>query len=408
METIPDGGILSARGFRVGSARCGIKSVNRSSGAGDGDEPDVALIVSEGPASAAGVFTTNRFAAPAVAWNRQNLPAADVRAVVVNSGNANACTGEQGAADVRSCAELAAELVGSRPTAVCVASTGIIGHPLPMGKLLDGIRQAHGNLSDTPEVARAAERAIMTTDTRPKAAAVRAEVRGAPFHVGGMAKGAGMIAPHMATMLAFITTDAALSPPALQEAVRAAAEQTFNRITIDGDSSTNDTVLVLAGGRSEARVEAAEGGASRFREALHAVMESLARQIVADGEGATTLVTVEVRGAADDAEAATAARAVAESQLFKCALHGRDPNWGRIVCALGYSGAQVSPERTTVRIGKVPVFEGGKPTGRDATAEMAADQVAILIDLGAGTGSARFWTCDLSAEYVRINAEYPT
>ena len=400
LETIPDGSILSAAGFRVGAARCGIKQAE--------GQPDVALIVCDDAASGAGVFTKNSFAAASVHWNRERLPAEGIRAIVANSGNANACTGERGERDVERTAALVAELVGCRPEQVCVASTGIIGHPLPMDKLEAGIREAHARLGAAQADARAAERAIMTTDTRPKSAAVRSAVGGVPFHLGGTAKGAGMIAPNMATMLAFVTTDAQVAPADLGAFLSEATENTLNRITVDGDSSTNDSVIVLAGGRSGAQVSAGGQGAEEFREALHAVMDSLAVQIVSDGEGATKLIEVCVEGATDAESAHRVARAVAESQLVKCAVYGNDPNWGRIVCAIGYSGIAVRPESTTVDIGPVCVFRRGMPTGEDATATMRADRIAVRIDLGMGTGTATVRTCDLTEDYVRINAEYST
>jgi glutamate N-acetyltransferase/amino-acid N-acetyltransferase len=397
---INQAGVLAATGFRVGAAHCGIKSAK--------GEPDVALIVADGPASAAGVFTTNKFAAAPVRWNCKRVPSANIRAVVVNSGNANSCTGERGAADVHATAELAGELIGCEPGQVCVASTGIIGHPLPMDKLREGIRQAHADLSAQPEAACQAARAIMTTDTRPKTFAVSSEIAGMPFRAGGMAKGAGMIAPHMATMLAFVTTDAIVPPDVLQQALRDAANTTLNCVTVDGDSSTNDTVLVLASGRSGAEVRSDGTGVEEFREALHAVLEALSMQLVADGEGATKVVDIRVTGALDQQDAECAARAVAESQLFKCAVHGGDPNWGRIVCALGYSGAQIEPSRSTVHIGEVCVLKRGEPTGDDAAEQMAGERVSVRIDLGLGSAAAGAWTCDLSEEYVRINAKYHT
>jgi glutamate N-acetyltransferase/amino-acid N-acetyltransferase len=400
VDVILDGSILSAAGFRAGAAGCGIKKVE--------GELDVALIVCDGPASGAGVFTTNSFAAAAVRWNRERLPADQIRAIAVNSGNANACTGERGERDVRRTAELVAELTGCAPDEVCVASTGIIGHPLPMDRLEAGLREAHSRLGAAEADARAAERAIMTTDTRPKAAAVRSAIDGVPFHVGGTAKGAGMIAPHMATMLAFVTTDVQVSAADLRTFLSEAAEDTLNRISVDGDSSTNDTAIVLASGRSGARVSADGPGAEEFRCALGAVMGSLALQIVRDGEGATKLIEVRVEGAADAESAHRVARAVAESQLFKCAAYGNDPNWGRIVCAIGYSGVPVQPENTTVHIGPVCVFRRGMPTGDDATGPMHEDTIPVGIDLGAGSGRATVHTCDLSEEYVQINAEYPT
>jgi glutamate N-acetyltransferase/amino-acid N-acetyltransferase len=395
-----EGGILAATGFRAGTSRCGIKTAE--------GQPDVALIVSDGPAAGAGMFTTNKFAAAAVRWNRRVLPAPDIRAVVVNSGNANACTGPQGEADVRTCACLVAELVGCEPDQVCVASTGVIGHPLPMGKLTEGIRAAHDALSAEPRAGLAAERAIMTTDTRPKASAVGSRIVGRPFRMGGMAKGAGMIAPRMATMLAFVTTDAAVSAATLQQVVRPAVERTFNRITVDGDASTNDTVIVLAGGASGAEVKEDGTGLPEFEQALRATFEDLCVQIVADGEGATKVIEVEVTGAADERDADVAARAVAESQLVKCAVYGGDPNWGRIVCALGYSGAKVVPDSCSIHIGHTCVLENGTPTGRRAASELKGQRVKIAIELGLGAGEARIWTCDLTEEYVRINAHYHT
>ena len=399
MEVIHNGGILSPAGFRVGTARCGLKQAE--------GQPDVALIVADRPASAAGVFTTNRFAAAPVLWSRRHLPSAAMRAAVVNSGNANSCTGERGAADVRAEAELAAGLIGCAPEQVCVSSTGIIGHPLPMDKLLPGIRTAYAALSGIADAAAQAARAIMTTDTRPKACAVQSEVGSAPFRIGGMAKGSGMIAPHLATMLAFVTTDASVPPAILHRCLREAAAETLNRITVDGDASTNDTAIVLASGASSATVRRGKAAAA-FHQALQAVLADLALQIVRDGEGATKVIEVRVSGAASAKDARSVARAVAESQLLKCAVYGKDPNWGRIVCAVGYSGAQVDPRLTTVHIGDACVFEKGLPTGRDAAAQMQGDTVRILVDLGLGGGSAAAWTCDLTEEYVRINAHYHT
>jgi len=400
MEIMEGGSILAPKGFRAGSAACGIKT---AAGA-----PDVALLVSDNPASAAGVFTLNRFAAAPVEWCRSILPSDTLRAVVINSGNANACTGEQGRADVSATASLAAELIGCEPQQVAVASTGIIGRPLPMKKLLEGVRAASAALSAGDESARGAERAIMTTDTRPKACAVQGEIRGVPFRVGGMAKGAGMIAPKLATMLAFLTTDACVSSAVLQRSLRRAARQSFNRITVDGDSSTNDTALVLASGAGGAVVPERGAGRRAFDEALLHVAGELARAIVRDGEGATRLIEVRVTGAASTRQAERCARAVAESQLVKCAIHGGDPNWGRIVCAAGYSGAELDPQRVALDLGTVRVFDRGLPTGCDAAAQVAGPNVSIRLDLGVGSAEATIWTCDLSKDYVDVNALYHT
>ncbi len=390
MERIPDGTILTPAGFRAGAARCGIKTAE--------GQPDVALIVSDGPAAAAGVFTRNRFAAASVVWNKQRLPADGLRAVVANAGNANACTGQQGVRDVRATAELTAELVGCAPEAVCVASTGIIGHPLPMERLTEGVRAAAAALSSEAEAARLAARAIMTTDTHPKSAAVRAEIGGVPFSVGGIAKGSGMIAPNMATMLCFVTTDAAVPPLHLQAALREAADRTFNRITVDGDSSTNDCIIVLAGGASGAQVGEDGAGSEQFAAALEAVLSDLATQVAGDGEGATKLIEVRVEGALTPHDADRAARAVAESQLVKCAVYGGDPNWGRVLCAVGYSGAQARLECTSIYLGPSCVLENGTPTGADASAAVRGERVVVRVDLGLGEWEAEILTCDLTEE----------
>ncbi len=400
MEPIPDGGLHCVAGIRLGAARCGIKTQSQ--------QPDVALVVSKGPASAAGVFTRNAFAAAPVLWCRALLPTDNARAVVLNAGNANACTGPRGEQDVRDCAGLVAELLACEREQVLAASTGIIGHPLPMEKLTGGIREAAGGLATTPDAARRTELAILTTDTRPKACAVRSMMGGAAFHVAGMAKGAGMIAPHMATMLCVVATDAAVPAELLAGQVAEAADLTFNRVTVDGDTSTNDSVIVLATGACGAEVGGDEAGLPAFRAALQMVLADLARRVVRDGEGATKLLTVHARGAADNVAAEKAARAVAESQLVKCAVYGGDPNWGRIVCAVGYSGVPVRPGDVSVDIGPVRVFCDGQPTGRDAAAQMRGPDVKVTIGLGTGPGEATVQTCDLTEEYVRINAEYHT
>jgi len=400
MERIDDGGLVSVAGIRVGSARCGIKTHS--------EQPDVALVVSDRPAFAAGVFTRNSFAAAPVRWCRTLLPAEDVRAVVINAGNANACTGRQGERDVRTCVELVADLMVAEPEQVLAASTGIIGHPLPMDKLTQGIRDAACCLGDEIEFARRAERAIMTTDTIPKACAVRSEIDGTPFHVAGMAKGAGMIAPHMATMLCVAATDASVPCALLDRHVREASDLTFNRITVDGDTSTNDSVIVLANGASGASVDAGAAGEETFRAALQAVLADLAQQVVRDGEGATKLLRVHVCEAGDRSAAETVARAVAQSQLVRCAVYGGDPNWGRIVCAVGYAGVPVEPECVSVDIGAVRVFAEGRPTARNASAQMQGPDVEVTIRLGRGHAEATIQTCDLTEDYVRINAEYHT
>ena len=399
-EIIDGGSVLSPQGYRAGYAACGIKTTEGA--------PDVALLVSDRPAAAAGVFTKNKFAAAPVEWDRSIMPTDNLRAVVVSSGNANACTGERGLRDTKATAALVAQLLGCEQMQVAVSSTGIIGHPLPMDRLEQGVRAAHATLSGETDAARGAERAIMTTDTYPKGCAVRGEIKGKPFCIGGMAKGSGMIAPNMATMLAFVTTDAHAPAGRLKEMVARAADLTFNRVTVDGDSSTNDTVMLLANGASGAVAPQVGPGREAFEEALLIVMGELSRALVRDGEGATKVIEVNVTGAASPEEAETCARAIAESQLVKCAMHGSDPNWGRILCAAGYSGVKLNTERVTFDLGAVRVFADGLPTGADAAAEVAGPDVKISVDLGVGTGEATVWTCDLSKEYVDINALYHT
>jgi glutamate N-acetyltransferase/amino-acid N-acetyltransferase len=397
---VENGNTLSPAGFQAGSAYCGIQTTST--------EGDVALLLSDGPAAAAGLFTTNRFAAAPVQWCREILPASGTRAIVANAGNANACTGEQGRQDVRASAQLVAELVGCAAADVCVASTGIIGHPLPMDKLTQGIRAAHASLAADGAAGQAAARAIMTTDTRPKTCAVRVETPGGTFGVGGMTKGAAMIAPNMATTLCFVTTDAAVPVAVLQEAMRRAVDLSYNRITIDGDCSTNDTALCLAGGASGVAVPADGPLRDAFDEALQEVMKDLAVQIVADAEGGTKVVEVRVTGARTPHEAGRVARAIAESQLFQCAVAGADPNWGRIVCAAGYSGVNVDPASTSVTIGTDRVLDKGTPTGVDATATMQGDRITVQVELGQGAAEACLYTSDLTQEYVHLNSDYHT
>ncbi len=398
MEKIDHGSVISPGGFRVGHAACGIKS----------EGPDVALITSDTPSAAAGVFTRNRFAAAPVQWSRSHLPASDVCAVVINAGNANACTGNQGKRDVRQTADITAELMGCNAEQIVIASTGIIGHPLPMNKLESGIRSAHATLSDEQQAPRDAERAIMTTDTAPKACAVEFDAPHTTCRIGGMAKGSGMIHPNMATMLGFITTDADISPDLLQQCLRRANAVSFNRISVDGDTSTNDSVIALANGDSGDRLTSGSDELAAFQEALQWVMQHLARSIARDGEGATKLVEINVEGARTEDDADRVARAIANSPLVKCAINGEDSNWGRIVCAAGYSGADFCPDKVQLDLGSTRIFADGLPTGNDASGELSGEDVKITLDLKAGSATATMWTCDLSKEYVEINAEYHT
>ena len=399
LESMP-GGVTAAAGFRAAGVACGIKLGGL----------DLALVAAEQPASAAGVFTTNLVTAAPVLVSREHLRRTSgvAQAVVANSGCANACTGDAGLAAARAMADATAQALDCRAEHVLVASTGVIGISLDVRKVKAGIATATEQL-DRGGHSTAAE-AIMTTDLAPKETAIRVVTPDGVFHVGGMAKGAGMIDPRMATMLGFLTTDAAVAPELLQRALSEAADDTFNAITVDGDTSTNDSVFAFASGRSGVTIDEARFGG--FLDALRAVCHELALAIVRNGEGATKLVAVRVVGADSREDARRAAHTIANSLLVKTAIHGGDPNWGRIVAAAGRSGAAVTAERARVRIGQTVVFDDGQPfdeRGPTAAAYLRGREVEIEIDLGrAGEGQATIWTCDLSADYVRINADYRT
>lgn len=401
---LDEGHVTTPGGWRAGVAACGIKHVGRD---------DLALLVSERPCAAAALFTTNQVKAAPVRYDQalmQRNPDG-LQAVLINSGNANACTGAPGDAAVLATAQAAAQALDLGADTVFVMSTGTIGVPLPVEKLLAGVETAAQNLSAAHGPA--AARAIMTTDTRPKSCAVQVTLPNGPIVIGGMAKGAGMIHPNMATLLCVVTTDAALSPAALDAALRFAADRSFHSISIDGDTSTNDTLLVLANGHAATPliddIDSEAGQA--FLEGLTAVCQHLAQAVVRDGEGATRFVTIRVRGARDDAEAHRAAMSVARSPLVKTALFGADPNWGRVLCALGYSGVELDPDKVVLHFGGLKVLENGLPLDFDERAAHAlldAPDVLIEANLGLGNGSATVWTCDFSYEYVRVNAEYRT
>jgi glutamate N-acetyltransferase / amino-acid N-acetyltransferase len=394
------GGVATARGFRAAGVAAGIKA---------NGNPDLALIVSDVPAQVAAVFTTNKTLAAPVIVSQEHLKRSGgtTRAIVVNSGCANACTGAQGLQNARDMATETARLVGCPVEQVLVASTGVIGVALPMHKVLGGLPIAFGALG--ADQGPAAARAIMTTDRSPKEAARRLTLGGREAAIGGMAKGAGMIEPMMATMLGFVTTDAAVPKPLLDRALREAVDRTFNAITVDGDSSTNDCVVLLANGASGAVVD--ESTYAAFRDGLTDVCRELALAIVRGGEGATKLVTVNVTGAASSTEARQAAKVIANSLLVKTAIHGGDPNWGRLICAAGRAGVAFDPSRAAVTIGSLVLFQDGQP--HDDLAAAAAEylkgtDLTVGVDLGAGSATSTVWTCDLSAEYVRINADYRT
>lgn len=396
------GGITFPRGFKAAGVKAGIKK--------NGKE-DVALVLSTVEATWAGRFTTNKFPAAPVLVSRAALKNVSGRAVVINAGCANACTGEQGLVDARNTAKQVGSLLDISPEAVIVASTGVIGVPLPMEKLSAGVRQAAAELSEFG--GEKASQAIMTTDTFVKTCGFVAEIGGVSVRFGGMAKGAGMICPNMATVLALITTDAAVSPDVLQKALTEAVNLSFNRITVDGDMSTNDMLAVLANGMAGNAQIASCGSPeyAAFVEALRATTLNLAKKVARDGEGATKFIEIEVKGAVSEADAKKAGMAIANSPLVKTAFFGQDPNWGRILCAAGYSGAELSPERTTLMIGGVRIVEAGlgaRFNEKELRAAMAEREIKVVIDLGVGGSSATVYTCDMSYEYIKINGEYTT
>lgn len=392
-------------GFEFAAARAGLRGK---------DELDVGLIVCRRPAAAAAVFTTNLVQAAPVILGRERIRSGRLRAVLVNSAIANACTGDEGLANARRCAALTAQALEVDEEMVLVSSTGVIGEQLEMARFEAVIPELAARLSPSalPEVAQA----VMTTDTVPKIASrqSRLSLNGPEVKIGGIAKGAGMIMPNMATMLSFIMTDANISPALLRDMLPGAVEQSFNRITVDGDTSTNDTVIIMASGRSGGREinDLNSPEAAAFAGMLHEVTRDLALQIVADGEGATKLVTIRVRGALNDAEAELAARTVADSALVKTAFFGSDPNWGRIMAALGRSGAAFDPARVVISVGDNELVKDGHllsaAAERSAARIMAQKEFPLTIDLKAGESQAEIYTCDLSLDYVRINADYRT
>jgi glutamate N-acetyltransferase / amino-acid N-acetyltransferase len=403
--------VTFARGFRAGSAACGIKAFTTGASAiPTGQRDDLCVIQSEHLCDAGGVFTTNKVKSASVVIDQLHLQHNRVRALAINSGNANACTGAQGFKDALLTAKLTADRLDLDPHQVLVSSTGVIGRYLPMNAIKVGIAEACGRLS--AEGGAQAARAIMTTDTVPKTAQVEVEIGGATIRVGGMSKGSGMIHPNMATLLAYITTDAAVETGLMAKLVKPIADLSFNQVTVDGDSSTNDTFVMLANGAvGNPPIRAGSVEAELLEMALLEVARELARAIANDGEGASKLITVRVVDALSDADARTAARAVASSSLVKAAVHGGDPNWGRIVCALGYSGAELALDRLHLSVGGLVVFERGAGVNVDLSAVRRAfeqPEIEIVATLGLASGRAEAWGCDLSEEYVRINADYTT
>lgn len=396
------GGITSPKGFLAAGVKAGIKQSGKE---------DVAVIYSVVPAAAAAVFTTNDMAAAPVILSREHIKGGVLSAIVVNSGCANACTGEQGMADAQEMVKQTAELLSISPQTILVSSTGIIGVTLPMAKVSAGIQLAVSKLS--VEGYDSAMQAIMTTDTFAKTIAYEFKIGGMPVRIAGIAKGAGMIHPNMATMLGYITTDANISSPLLKQALDKAVSLTFNMITVDGDTSTNDTVCVLANGQAGNALidDAADPDYLLFAEALQSVCRYLAQQVVRDGEGATKFLEITVKGALSFEQGKKAAMSIAKSPLVKTAFFGQDPNWGRILCAVGYSGSNVQPARTSLAIGGVTIVEAGLGARYDEALlrkVMSEKDISVVVDLGLGQEEATVWTCDFSYEYVKINGEYHT
>ena len=390
------------KGYRAAGVKAGIKP---SGGL------DLALIVADVPGAAAGTFTTNRVAAAPVRWCRELIPSDRVQAIVINAGNANAATGDEGYQNARRTAEIVGDKLGCGADGVLVASTGVIGRQLPMDRLEDGLHRAHAALSADPSGFDDASNAILTTDTRPKVVSRRVPLESGKFTIFGMAKGAAMIGPKMATMLGFLLTDARIAPGALQGILAEAVDESFNCITVEGHTSTNDTVLFLAGSNSD-RPFLRGDDLKAFSAVVKETCIELAKMIPDDGEGATHRITVDVRGCRDRAEAETIARSVAEDVLVKTAIHGADPNWGRIVSAAGHSGVLFDEPEMSLRLNGVPLYAEGTPLPFDAAALSANiranRETHIDLTFTRGTTSIRFWTCDLTAEYVRLNADYTT
>lgn len=399
-----EGGVTSAKGFQAAGVPAEIKYKGRN---------DVALIVADHACAAAAVFTTNKVAAAPVLYDREVIKGGKIRAILANSGCANACTGEEGLKDAKLSALVTAGELGIDPSEVLVASTGVIGRRLPMDRLLAGMKAAKAALGTSVEHALNAEKAVMTTDTKPKQACVKTTIGGKTVIVGGMSKGSGMIEPNMATMLGFITTDAAITPAMLKRALKLAIAKSFNRLVVDGDESTNDSVFLLASGEA-GNATITQGGEDfeAFRAALEAVAISLAKQMAMDGEGATKFVTVTVKGAKSEKDAARAARAVAKSPLAKTSWFGKDPNWGRVLAAVGYSGAEVVDMKAEVFYDKVWAFKGGKIADEKQLQKLAEvmrkDAFEVVVDLHLGDGESSVYTCDFSLDYVHINADYTT
>ena len=403
---IIEGGVTAAEGFQAAAVAAGVKKANRK---------DMALVYSTVPCQAAGTFTTNVVKAAPVKWDQQIVYSQEkVQAIVCNSGVANACTGQEGMENCQKTAQAAAKALNIGENQVLVASTGVIGQQLPIEKICAGVEQMAPLLSEKKEAGTMAAQAIMTTDTVSKETAVQIQLGGKTVTVGGMCKGSGMIHPNMCTMLSFITTDAAISKEMLQKAMSSTVADTYNMISVDGDTSTNDTALVLASGLAgNPEITQENEDYHTFLEALRQVNETLAKKMAADGEGATALFEVKILGAKDKAQAVTLAKSVITSSLTKAAIFGHDANWGRILCAMGYSGAQFDPEQVDLffesAAGKLQIIENGVAVDyseEEATRILSEKEVTAIADIKQGEASATAWGCDLTYDYVKINADY--
>lgn len=400
------GGVTAAKGFQAASTAAGIKYKDRA---------DMAMIYSEKPCVTAGTFTTNIVKAAPVKWDQQVVAeSAYAQAVVINAGIANACTGEEGLSYCKQTAKKAGEILGITEDAVLVASTGVIGKQLPIDRICQGVEtmkeKLNGNITNGHEAALA----IMTTDTREKEVAVEIELEGKTVTIGGMCKGSGMIHPNMCTMLSFVTTDASISKAMLQEALSSVVVDTYNMISVDGDTSTNDTCLVLANGMAgNAEITEKNTDYELFETALYYVNETLAKMMAGDGEGATALFEVKVVNAKSKEQAVTLSKSVVTSSLTKAAIYGHDANWGRILCAMGYSGAQFDPEKVDLffesKAGKIQIIENGVAVDyseQEATKILSEDAVTAIADVKMGDAHATAWGCDLTYDYIKINADY--
>jgi len=403
VEIIATGCIVAPKGFKAGATYCGIKTIK--------DSLDLGIIFSEHPSTGAALFTTNQIYAAPVKLSRKVAQKGHIRAFVINSGNANACTGEQGYKDAEEMVRIAGKCLKISEDEILIASTGIIGRPLPMDKIAAGIKAAATSLGNTPAHGNNMARAIMTTDTKQKDIAIRIRINNKDVFVGGISKGAGMIAPNLATMLCFITTDVSMSASLLNECLRNSVESSFNRITIDGHMSTNDTIAIIANGVSGVNILPDSQELQIFQQGLDYVTSYLAKALVKDGEGATKFIQIDVVGAGSNNDATRIARAIADSPLVKTAINGCDPNWGRIISAAGYAGVDLDEAKINLYINDILIFSKGMPANCDMnllSKSMKRSEINIRLELGLGNCTDTVWTCDLSHEYVTINAEYHT